>query len=422
MSTRKRFHRIRVVSSDDDSINKIFGLLMEILKDPKLGNYVRELVQARKPTFKRPYVETQEQRNLGADDRSLLRGAVQNAGFTGPQENAVFNMLMQNDTDLLAEEFRGGHVIFDSRNRPTRLRSTYIAQALATMIISVSPNLEFLAISQPFSTCLGLGTTRGRQQPQNIPDAYFPLDRLLRRLSVDPTTTPYLQNLRKVYMIVGDGDSDGRYYEESDFLECTTFFNNLSSIESISTDALYLGDDVRKKLEPGSSNISKIHINHSALEMPELVSVVQACKELREFQYSIGGRAVEEGWTASFNAKRFIKSICPHKDTLEVLDIDAESNMIQLHFYHFDEDQVDQEFDNDLMGGTAHLLNQGDDEHQLALSLQENIESLKDFHALKRLSLGIGFLIYFAMGVRKDGDLGPRESLILPESLPRSLE
>jgi hypothetical protein len=218
-------------------------------------------------------------------------------------------------------------------------------------------------------------------------------------------------------MIVTDGDSDGRFYEEIDFLECTTLFDSLPSIESISTDALYLSDTARRKLEPRSSNISKIHINHAALRTLELAPIVQSCKELRKFQYSIGGRNVDEGWYASFNAKIFIKSIFPHKNTLEVLDIDAETNMLQFQSFYFDEDRIDQEIDDDLVRLGD---NQADDEHQLLCS--ENIGSLKDFHALKRLSLGIGFLIYFAKGVRKDGDSGTKKPLILPEALPRSLE
>lgn len=71
---------------------------MEILKNPKLGNLVREIVQTRQPSMEHHYVQTAEQRELSAGDKDLLRAAVLNAGFAGPQESAVLNMLMQNTT------------------------------------------------------------------------------------------------------------------------------------------------------------------------------------------------------------------------------------------------------------------------------------------------------------------------------------
>jgi hypothetical protein len=97
MKTRERFYEIRV-DPKDYSINEAFDLMMEILKDPKLGNYVREIVQTRQPSNERHYVQTTEQRNLSAGDRDLLCAAVRKAGFAGSQESAVLNMLMQNTT------------------------------------------------------------------------------------------------------------------------------------------------------------------------------------------------------------------------------------------------------------------------------------------------------------------------------------
>lgn len=97
MKTRERCYQIRV-DPKDCSINKTFDLVMEILKIPKLGNYVREIVQTREPSMEHHYVQTAEQRELSAGDRDLLRAAVRKAGFAGSQESAVLNMLMQNTT------------------------------------------------------------------------------------------------------------------------------------------------------------------------------------------------------------------------------------------------------------------------------------------------------------------------------------
>lgn len=272
-------------------------------------------------------------------------------------------------------------------------------------------------MTQPFSVFSGF--YRGGERPQDD-DVHFPLDRLLRRANAKPASTPYLQNLRKVYMIVDDRNLDDRYYMAIDFLECTTLFDRLPSIESVSTDALCDDEngEARVVLEPRSSNISRIHIHHSALQTTFLVSLIQSCKVLREFQYAIGGRCVLGGWSAPFNARTFIKSICPHKDTLEVLDIDAEHNMHYFHPSYFEEDRVDQEIDEEQTALESD--NDDDDERQMLRSFSSNSGSLKDFRTLKRLSVGIGFLVYFAMGVRKDNE--PRQPFLLPEALPESLE
>lgn len=95
MKTRERCYQIRV-EPEDNSINKTFDLVMEILKNPKLGNYVREIVQTRMPSKERQYIQTAEQRDLSAGDRDLLGAAVRKAGFAGAHESAVLNMLMQN--------------------------------------------------------------------------------------------------------------------------------------------------------------------------------------------------------------------------------------------------------------------------------------------------------------------------------------
>lgn len=272
-------------------------------------------------------------------------------------------------------------------------------------------------MTQPFSVFSGF--YGGREKPQDD-DVHFPLDRLLRRANANPASTPYLQNLRKVYMIVDDRNLDDRFYMPIDFLECARLFDRLPSIESISTDALCddENNETRVVLEPRSSNISKIHIRHSALQTSFLVSLIQSCKALREFQYTIGGRCVLGGWIAPFNARTFVKSICLHKDTLEVLDIDAEHNMHYFHPSYFEEDRVDQKIDEEQRALESD--DDDDDEHQILRSFSSNSGSLKEFRTLKRLSVGIGFLVYFAMGVRENNE--PRQPFLLPEALPESLE
>ncbi|KAJ5160818.1 uncharacterized protein N7482_007822 [Penicillium canariense] len=405
MKTRERFHRIRVYTKDT-SINETFGLLMEILKNRRLGYYVREIEQYWRPTGKISYVKREEQRDLKKDEMDLLRAAVQRAGFVGPQESAVINMLMQNTT-------QGAYRIktYSHHNR------TFIAQALAAILISVSPNLKALAMTQPFDSYYPFYLDAEKWPRDWHVD--YPLDRLLRRANADPANTPYLQNLRKVYMMVEEFGvmDDPRFYNHIEFFDCMTLFDHLPSIESIGTDALEENENDIPRLVSGSSNISKIHLNHCSLHTPYLAYVIQSCKALREFQYTIGGRGVRDRSYPLFNIKTFIKSICPHKDTLEVLDIDAESHMYYLDPYHQEEGLVDQEIDE---RATDLYMDQEEEKLQFLRSFWGNSGSLKDFCALKRLSLGIGGLLYFAKGVGENDER--REPVMLPDGLPENLE
>lgn len=249
----------------------------------------------------------------------------------------------------------------------------------------------------------------------------FPLDRFLRRANADPTNISYLQNLRKVYIIADEASlaDDDRHYIAIDLLDCTTLFDHLPSIESISTDAVIEGENHCSRLVPRSSNISRFHLNHCALDSTYLAYLAQSSKELKEFQYTMGGRAVGGGHFLPFDVRVFIKSISPYNETLEVIDIDAEGNTFYLEPEHFEDDRIDEELE--LRGlldiDFEHL---GDEKNQFLRSFWENTGSLKDFRALKRLSMGIGLLMYFAMGI-KEGE-GPRKPINLWEELPESLE
>jgi hypothetical protein len=94
MATRKKYHRISV-SSGEQSIDRAFDFLMEILKRPTLGLYVRH-VECHEPlSWYTDYEETKPMRDLSSDEITLIRGAVRKAGFVGLKEDRVVNMLMQ---------------------------------------------------------------------------------------------------------------------------------------------------------------------------------------------------------------------------------------------------------------------------------------------------------------------------------------
>lgn len=306
-------------------------------------------------------------------------------------------------------------------------------QALAAILIPVSPNLENLAMPQPFFSHTVVHAPGGSPGTEYLPYDY-PLDRLLQRANADPSNVFYLQNLRRVYFIVDETCffERGKNYLPIDFFHCTKLVNNLPSIESVGTDALCEEDYSGSRLEPGSSNISRLHLNHCALRMPYLAYLTLSCKELREFQYRIGGRRVAATVTVPFNPKGFIKAICPHKATLEILDIDAEHNMYYFDNYDIDDNyrwKIDDRAPNFEYDDYYH----SDPELQsFAKSLWEYGGSLKEVRSLRRLSVGIEFLLYFAQGVPKER-LSDRyweneatrdeyEDSMLPNELPESLE
>lgn len=245
----------------------------------------------------------------------------------------------------------------------------------------------------------------------------YPLDRFLRHANDHPENNTYLQNLRKVYLMVDEAMpfDDERYYNHIDFLGCLALFDKLPSIESVGIDALAEDENHVARINPGSSNVSKLHINHSSLGAPYLARVILSCKHLRDFQYSIGGRVVSGSSFTYFNVKTFTKAICEHRTTLESLDVDVEVTLYDLEYD--DDEDIERAIDRIL------LMDQDEESemNEFLDSFKGNRGSLKDFVALKRLSLGFRFLLYFAKGV--SGISGEeREQGMLSDCLPGSLE
>jgi len=286
---------------------------------------------------------------------------------------------------------------------------------VAAILISVSPNLEYLAITQPLHSRIAIhvGGSPGSLHYD------YPLDRLLHRANADPGNISYLRNLRRVYFIVDETCifQYDQYYIHIEFLDRTRLVDNLPSIESVGTDALCENDYDGTRLEPGSSKISRTHLNHCALKAPYLAYFTFSCKKLREFQYTVGRRKMLGGQFVPFNPKISRKSIFPHKDALEFLYIDAERHMYYFNHWKIDEDVEwkidgrDPDFENDYYYP---------ERQSFIKSMWEIKGSMRDFRALRRLSIGIGLLLYFATGVGENCEA--KEEFMLPDGLPENLE
>lgn len=92
-------YRKILINDDPDNLEYTFQLLMDIVKRPCLGQFVRRIEYVHRPSDGDDYPELPYQRNLSADDMRLLRRAVQNAGFQGDKEEKIINMLMQTKLD-----------------------------------------------------------------------------------------------------------------------------------------------------------------------------------------------------------------------------------------------------------------------------------------------------------------------------------
>ncbi|KAJ5505021.1 hypothetical protein N7463_007895 [Penicillium fimorum] len=112
--------------------------------------------------------------------------------------------------------------------------------------------------------------------------------------------------------------------------------------------------------------------------------------------------------TQALTVKAFIKVLYAHKKSLEILDVDTESRI-----YIF---EIDDEEERDIQ-----FKGISDDITTFYKLIWTYGVSLEEFVALKRLSLEINFLLYFAAGVSgKEYKTGKKLELV--EYLPAGLE
>ncbi|KAJ5950683.1 uncharacterized protein N7479_009096 [Penicillium vulpinum] len=427
---RETYRQI-LINADQHNLEYTFQLLMNIVRRPCLGHFVKKIEYVHRPISRNQgggdyvFPELPYQRDLGADDMRLLRRAVENAGFKDEKEESIITMLMQKELNQNL-----GHYTTAGRHRLGiyHIAPVFITQAIAAIFVSMSPNLETMAMAQPFDR-------RGDLEEGETWAKEFPLVEVFRYANSRPDRCHYLQKLRDVYLVNREAQrySDSRfYYDDTDLIAWLKLFNKLPSIESFGIDVLGENENDGKPIcEDRGSNISKIRINHSMVTSSYLLCVMASSKIIKELQYTIGGRgdALDEGYHL-FNPKAFIKALSAHKQTLEVLDMDTEMQTYtypgQLQpggSYPIDWDAVGGpgEFDFDLYAEDE--LDENMDElkmHRYLTSIWDRNASLKEFGALKELSLGIGLLIYFSQGVEMDN--AKRSSVMLVDSLPDSLE
>lgn len=197
---------------------------------------------------------------------------------------------------------------------------------------------------------------------------------------------------------------------------CLPLFDLLPAIESLRIDLLDVDDNGRQATEHMTSNISRIRINHSSLRPVYLARLLYSCKVIREFQYTIGGRALGGHGHQFFTPLPAFKLLCQHKNTLESLDLESHLPM----FKDWDDNKMEDHFAELNPGWLADEEEEAFEFHFLT-SIWKLEGPLQDFTALKSLSIGIGLLLLFARGIYVNPDRR-RTPFMLTDCLLGNLE
>lgn len=88
---------IRLRSEQDCS--EAFNLLLAILREPRLGNYIRHIDILRDTSFHGHFKPTPVQHFISEQDEMRLRQAVRNCGWRDMDQELVLNMLLQKHFD-----------------------------------------------------------------------------------------------------------------------------------------------------------------------------------------------------------------------------------------------------------------------------------------------------------------------------------
>jgi hypothetical protein len=229
---------------------------------------------------------------------------------------------------------------------------------------------------------------------------------LIEKANTGSLTPPFLANLEHIRLLTPHAYQPEDYtcYETYYVLMALSKFNKLPAIESFSIDGIARdphadrkGETVSTAYPQGSSNISKIHIGHSAVGHYTLAALIQYSRELKELKCSTGGRhdiVDGEEDVPPIDPKKVVKALQQHSSTLRVLDLDLDAvQWIPCPDFTDSEDEeiygsrkTDDEFEI-LMAQRHEQISEDDRKYG------DTMGSLTDFTALTHLSIGIGILL-----------------------------
>ncbi|RAQ54054.1 hypothetical protein AFGD_005474 [Aspergillus flavus] len=392
LQSNDNFHKVRLRSPAE--IKRGLQILFSILREPSLAGQLRELKLDRTPLLSHrgdPYEIRPTQIFLLPEDLQRLQLAVRNAGFEGQGEHErVINMLLQN-----ASKYRS----------PFDKYLYFQAQALAVMLVFLSPQLESLAFCP-----LGL------QQPSEI----YLFENFLRRSINDKRDVAGLKNLRSVRFLsdIDNTADDCTLYWDYDIHDCLNLIRELPAIESARFEAIQPNRNVGMWPPPRSANYTDIMLYHCIMHSPEeLDIIIQSAKRLRKFAFTVGGRFELDYDVSPVSAIHLLKSLLTHQHTLEELDLDIQAHVTFREM--FDEDRgaswggLYEEVDEGLQDWVAQR------EKVLIVESLAPECALRSFPNLKHLSIGTHVLYCYARGF---GAGRLKEPFSLVDNLPPHLE
>jgi hypothetical protein len=309
-----------------------------------------------------------------------------------------------------------------SHNDP---RAPFLAQALAALLVSVSPLLESLSFCPVGHEPSKFAKLRAHANGTPLEQSdYFFKQFLDRANSRSQETLPYLHHLRRVRFLV-DPDtklSSWYNYQPYNIYGSLNLVRRLPAIESSRVDAITGTRGSTIMSPPRSANYSKITIRNSNIDSRYLVRTIQSAKRLKEFTYTIGGRGSSDG-ISSFIPDHVLQALLMHADSLVHLDLNNEAELPLAYL-----------FDPTLR---KYLLNESEDQSRSHPAYQQEwADELKELqpeqssHSLpysllglpnvKNLSLGIHLLYYLSRGI--SADQVDDASLAIVDHLPPDLE
>ncbi|RAK73765.1 uncharacterized protein BO72DRAFT_517467 [Aspergillus fijiensis CBS 313.89] len=415
MRARERFRQIRI-TNNAKHLESAFAALMDILKQPYLGRYVRHIEYWEPVTmaYRHPPSCEFDASSPAEEDMEMIRAAIYRAGFPDRGIEPLITIVKQ---------ISG----VTHRREKEEFHSPLLAQVLTALLISVAPEVESMALSQPFPSQI---VVPWQTDPINHKRIRLPLHWLLHQVN-NRDTFPgargpkLLRKLRDVYLI--DETCDTSWIEDeailmTDVFDFINLFRRLPSIESIGMDGLRTNVVGKHGVSFASSNITRIRIEHSTVDSMDLASIICLCKQLREFGCSIGAELVGGDLRGTWTAFRIVfQALLVHRTTLELLHIDAayidlNTDTVERVLLGLSED-----FEKRGQMGAiriAHEMALIDRQVKLPVWIWDQAGSLADFSALKHLDLEIQYLLYMARGVRTARD----DEYQLADRLPPKLE
>ncbi|KAJ5384396.1 hypothetical protein N7517_002307 [Penicillium concentricum] len=382
VSNRQKYHKLQLGREKrgekfTDQLQAGQDILLEILANPSLVGYLHHLAIYGSDMNTYPWARFSKpipQRPFSPEDIKRLKQAIEKAGIQETQDQeSMLSSILQDPTHFSSEHTA----------EPVKFKDTLI-----TLLVANSPNLQSLSM--------------------------FP--------------SYLLPKLREINFHPDDTLNMGTEYVEEPYYDRLNLVRKLPAIESVTFKLATWDNEAGFPLPPRCANYSKISITHSFLLESDLCRIIESPKTLKSFAFTVGGRKIPDGGPMTLSTTPLLRSLWFHRRTLEELDLDIESHANRREFY----DPTFRPREDEGIKEDPKYYEEfyADELRELAtedLETPPSYISLKDFSQLKRLSLGVHTLCFFARGVGfgenrfTNGRIGA-EAFNLAGNLPPNLE